>query len=126
VTVGWYYIDFNYQTFCVNGSKTTQALSLNDNDGIVGSYADSSGTHGFLIPALTSSDMSVTPIDVMIGGTNYYNGLVNSLNTEWAISGQYDDGAGNSYGFLGTCNPCPNSRPPRPPRGDGASRGPRR
>ncbi len=124
VTVGWYYTDFGYQTFCVAGSSNTQALSLNDNDGIVGSYTDSLGaTHGFLILSPTSNPI---PIVVKIGGVNYSNFIVNSLNTAWTISGQYDDGQGNSYGFLGFCDPCPKPNAPRPPRGDGASRGPRR
>jgi hypothetical protein len=125
VTVGWYYTDFGYQTFCVGGSSNTQALSLNDNDGIVGSYDDSLGTHGFLISGSITSKPNFTPIVVKIGTVSYSSTTVNSLNTAWTISGQYDDGHGNSYGFLGFCNPCPKPNAPRPPRGDGASRGPR-
>ncbi len=136
-TEAWYYNDFNYDTFYINSnSNNTAALGINDDDGIVGSYTASSTTHGFLACGGPPSCNITTPnpqfTDIDEPNSDNFT-VVNSLNTHWAITGQFEDNAGNFKGFVGDCEVvsglfCPgnsSASPRRLPRGARPPSGPR-
>jgi hypothetical protein len=110
-TAGWVYSELNYYTFA-NGSDNTDARDINYNDGVVGDYSDSAGTHGFFVanPENTPSP-SFDTLDVSPHSPPYT--IVNSINTSWLIAGWYEGGgqAGRYHGFVGLCvSQCPNSQ----------------
>jgi hypothetical protein len=81
------------------GGSNTQALGVNKNDAIVGSYLDGSGVmHGFLLTnPLTHAKWQSIDDPNGIGST-----VVNGLNDKGDLVGFYTDAAGNVDGMLAT------------------------
>ena len=101
----WLYSELKYSTF-KNGSDESFGQGLNFNDGVVGDYVDSSGTHGFLVQNPQAATPTFLALDASSHSPPYT--VVNSINTAWAIAGWYADGSGTNHGFVGICGPCPN------------------
>lgn len=85
------------------GAMSVQALGINNEDQVVGSYTDSSGaTHGFLY---TQSNNSYTTINdpnaPQNAGMNTMT-VANGINDKGQIVGFYLDAAGNTDGMLVT------------------------
>jgi hypothetical protein len=79
------------------GASNVQALGLNDNDLVVGSYVDSTGnTDGFVFNVATGAYTTV--IDPNANGTT----VVNGINDQGQLAGFYVDSAGHTDGMLAT------------------------
>jgi hypothetical protein len=105
-TRAWVYSELKYYQFS-NGSDETVGRGINFNDGVVGDYVDGAGTHGFLVASLSNNPSFVT-LDFTQNHSPAPYTILNSINTEWAVSGWYDKGDNINHGFVGTCSPCPN------------------
>jgi hypothetical protein len=91
---GTYYANFNYP-----GAISTEFLSINVHDQIVGSYVDRDGlTHGFVLVAPLWKGKAWQRIDAPNARTT----AVTSINIDGDIVGYYVDGGGHTHGFLGT------------------------
>jgi uncharacterized membrane protein len=88
------------------GSIFTQALGLNNDGDVVGSYVDAAGnTNGFIYNIATATYQSVDdPNAVGPGGT-----VINGINDNGQIVGFYTDASGNVDGLVGTAVPEPTS-----------------
>ena len=75
----------------VPGSTATNLYSINDRGQIVGSFTDSSGTHGFL-----RSNGQFTTVDAPAATYTVAHGI----NNTGRIVGTYRDNAGRFHGFL--------------------------
>ncbi len=75
----------------VPGATSTSASRINAGGDIVGSFSDSSGTHGFLL-----SDGAFTTIDFP-GATSTFTG---GINRQGEIVGSYIDSSSHSHGYL--------------------------
>ena len=83
------------------GATVTMALGLNNHDEVVGSYTDSTGTHGF---TWTKQGGFVT-IDDTNGIVNGMSSTtVNGVNDQGDLVGFYTDANGNTDGMLVTPN----------------------
>jgi len=88
-----------FHAIVVPGATATAAFGVNDNDTVVGTYTDGTGssatTHGFI---WRIGGSLTTNVDDPQGiGTTTLNGI----NNEGDIVGFYVDGAGNTDGILG-------------------------
>jgi len=88
------------------GASSTQALGLNNNGQIVGSYVDAMGnTHGFIYNVSTGIYQEIDdPNAVGPMGT-----IINGINDLGQIVGFYVDANGNTDGLVGTPTPEPAS-----------------
>ena len=94
VTTGFLLRHGHLDQVSLGAGTNTQALGINNNDRVVGSYLDSGGTmHGF---TWTRNHHAVT-VDAPqgAGGT-----VVNGLNNNGQLVGFYIDTTGNTHGFL--------------------------
>jgi hypothetical protein len=94
VTTGFLLHDGHLEPISLGAGTNTQALGVNNNDRVVGSYLDTGGTmHGF---NWSRSRHAVT-VDAPqgTGGT-----LVNGLNNTGQLVGFYIDANGNTHGFV--------------------------
>ena len=87
-----------FHTIAVPGASSTIAFGVNDNNTVVGTYTDGTGTsattHGFI---WRLGGSLTTNVDDPNGiGTTFLNGI----NNEGDIVGFYVDGAGNTDGIL--------------------------
>jgi hypothetical protein len=99
---GFYLKAGTYYPFSYPGSSQTEALSLNWQDQIVGTFVDSKGsTHGFMLtgPTYGGSRQVWQKIDApgASGGT-----WVTGISNHDVICGYYVDGSGVQHGFVAT------------------------
>jgi len=83
-----------------SGASNVQALGVNNEDDVVGSYQDSTGaTHGFLYDAQTKS---YTTIDDTSNATKGSKALtvINGINDKGQLVGFYLNGQGHTDGLL--------------------------
>jgi uncharacterized membrane protein len=88
------------------GCVFTQALGLNNDGMVVGSYVDGAGvTHGFLHDVATGLYQSISdPNAVGPAGT-----VINGINDNGQFVGFFTDANGNTDGLVGTATPEPAS-----------------
>ena len=88
----------------VPGSSSTQALGINDNDEVVGDYADAGGnTHGFTWTPRGGFQTAVDdPNAVATASANTSSSTINGVNDQGKLVGFYNDADGNTHGFLAT------------------------
>jgi hypothetical protein len=81
----------------IPGGSDTQALGINDEDQIVGSYVDAGMTHGFVLsdPMGPHSHWQTIDDPGGVGST-----VVNGINDAGDLVGFYTDSAGNTDGML--------------------------
>jgi len=85
-------VDGTVTTFAVPGASATEALQINDEGEIAGSYTDSSGkVHGFV----RAIDGAFTTFDVPKASDT----LASAINNRGTVAGRYYDDAG-SHGFV--------------------------
>jgi hypothetical protein len=81
------------------GAVSVQALGLNNEDQVVGSYTDGAGlTHGFLYDQQSNTYKTIddpNQLNVVGGGT-----VLNGINDKGQVVGFYMDKAGNTDGLL--------------------------
>ncbi len=82
-----------FQSYDVPDSTATSIWDINPGRDFVGSYHDSSGTHGFLQPAQDSGPIPINYPEAT--ATNAYG-----INPGGTIVGQYTDPHGKTHGFL--------------------------
>jgi hypothetical protein len=86
-----------YQVFSYPKSMSTQALGLNFQEQIVGSYVDTSGvTHGFLLSGPVNHPQWQSFDNPKANGSATLTGI----NTHGDVVGNYFDKTGNTHGFL--------------------------
>lgn len=89
----------SFTTFAAPKSTNTQALAVNWQDQIVGSYVDSNGaTHGFLMSNPLNHPTWMTIDEPKANGVT----VLTSLENHDYIVGYYIDSVGNTNGFLMT------------------------
>ena len=100
-TVGWILRSGTFTDFAYPDAKSTEALSINFQDQIVGYYVDSKGTHGFILTNPQSPNQrtwqSVDEPDAAPGTT-----VITAMNNHHQICGYYVDKYGNTNGFTAT------------------------
>lgn len=81
------------------GAVSVQALGVNNDDDVVGSFTDATGaTHGFLFNAQSKSYTTIDDPNGVKGPTAMT--VVNGLNDKGQLVGFYLDAAGNTDGML--------------------------
>jgi hypothetical protein len=86
-----------YQVFSYPKSTSTEALGLNFQEQIVGSYVDTSGvTHGFLLSGPASHPQWQSFDNPKANGSATLTGI----NSRGDVVGNYFDKSGNTLGFL--------------------------
>ncbi len=97
--IGFFFKAGVYYSVAYPSATTTEALSLNKQDQVVGYYQGSNGIkHGFILNGPTGQQIWQT-IDEPSG----VNGtVVNGINANGDICGYYIDGSGVQHGFVGT------------------------
>ncbi len=81
------------------GAVSVQALGVNNEDDVVGSYTDATGQmHGFLFDAQSKSYTTIDDPNGVKGPTGMT--VVNGINDKGQLVGFYLDGAGNTDGML--------------------------
>ncbi len=94
---GFIFKDGAYQVFSYPKSTSTQALGLNFQEQIVGSYVDRSGvTHGFLLSGPVSHPQWQSFDNPKSNGFATLTGI----NDRGDVAGNYFDKAGDTHGFL--------------------------
>jgi hypothetical protein len=88
-----------YYSLAYPGAKSTEALSLNNHDQVVGFYEDGKGTkHGFV---LTNPLQASGQVWQTIDETNAAQGtVVTGINANQDICGYYIDSSGIQHGFV--------------------------
>jgi hypothetical protein len=93
-----------YTSIAYSGATTTQALGVNVSEQIVGDYADSKGTHGFILTGPTggaSGQVWQTIDEPNAAGTT----VVTGINANDDICGYYVDSSDVQHGFVAVPNP---------------------
>lgn len=97
-TVSWLLKGGSFTLFGFPGSTDTEALGLNWQDQIVGSYVDLSGvTHGFILSNPLNSQNWLTVDQPKASGVTVVTGIEDHRN----VVGYYVDHSGNTNGFIG-------------------------
>lgn len=98
-TAGFFVSHATYDEFDVPDSTNTQALGVNVDEEIVGSYVDARGlTHGFVLTDPTTHASFKTVDDPAgVGST-----VINDVNDKGQLVSFYQDSAKNTVGFFAT------------------------
>ena len=76
------------------GATSLQVLGINDEDQVVGSFTDATGTHGFLFDEKSQKYTTINDPH----GVN--NTVLNGINDKGQVVGFYVDSTGNTNGLL--------------------------